>query len=86
MARFADDLRRVSPNNPIFCEGTMEVDDLEQKQSDKNVEQGEVADFVASICADMAKMASASGLSFAAHLLKMATAEAENRTELRKRK
>lgn len=64
----------------------MEGDGLEQKQSHKNVDQGEVADFVASLCADMAKMASASGLNFAAHLLKMATAEAENLAELRKRK
>ena len=64
----------------------MEGDGLEQKQSHKNVDQGEVADFVASLCADMAKMASASGLSFAAHLLRMATAEAENLAELRKRK
>ena len=64
----------------------MESDGLEQKQSHKNVEQGEVADFVASLCADMAKMASASGLNFAAHLLRMATAEAESLAELRKRK
>ena len=64
----------------------MDDDGLEQKQSHKNVEQGEVADFVASLCADMAKMASASGLNFAAHLLRMATAEAENLAELRKRK
>ena len=86
MAGFADDLRRVSPNNPIFCGGTMEGDGLEQKQSHKNVEQREVADFVASPCADMAKMASASGLKFTAHLLRMATAEAENLADLRKRK
>jgi hypothetical protein len=64
----------------------MEGDGLEQKQSKKNVEQGEVADFVASLCADMAKMASASGLNFAAHLLRMATAEAESLAELRNRK
>ena len=64
----------------------MEGDGLEQKQSHKNVDQGEVADFVASLCADMAKMASASGLNFAAHLLRMATAEAESLAELRKRK
>jgi hypothetical protein len=86
MAGFADDLRRVSPNNPIFCGGTMEGDGLEQKQSHKKVEQGEVGDFIASLCADMAKMASASGLNFAAHLLRMATAEAENLADLRKRK
>ena len=64
----------------------MEGDGLEQKQSHKNVDQGEVADFVASLCADMAKMASASGLNFAAHFLRMATAEAESLAELRKRK
>ena len=64
----------------------MESDGLEQKKSHKNVEQGEVADFVASLCAEMAKMASASGLNFAAHLLRMATAEAEILAELRKRK
>ena len=64
----------------------MEGDGLEQKQFHKNVEQGEVADFVASLCADMAKMASASGLNFAAHLLRMATAEAESLAELRNRK
>ena len=64
----------------------MEGDGLEQKQSHKKVEQGEVGDFIASLCADMAKMASASGLNFAAHLLRMATAEAENLADLRKRK
>ena len=64
----------------------MEGNGLEQKQSHKNVEQREVADFVASLCADMAKMASASGLKFTAHLLRMATAEAENLADLRKRK
>ena len=86
MAGFAEDLRRVSPNKAICFGGTMESDGLKEKRSDHNLEQGEITDYVASLCADMAKMASASGLNFAAHLLTMATAEAENLAELRKRK
>ena len=64
----------------------MESDGLKEKRSDHNLEQGEITDYFASLCADMAKMASASGLNFAAHLLRMATAEAENLADLRKRK
>ena len=50
--------------------------DSEEKEP-SNAKVSEVADYVSAMCAEMAKMAGASGFSMVTYLLKMAEAEAE---------
>ena len=55
---------------------------LESEEKDTSTAKvSEIADYVSGMCAEMAKMASASGLNMVTYLLKMAEAEAEHISE-----